>query len=86
MVALDYQLLYCARKLVNGANVHHLGELIFAYEQAVALHNKHLPTHEIYRIQSELRLREYVHKSQDEIISTVHGDRDQSLSKRAGSF
>ena len=41
-------------------NVHRLKELIFAYEQAVDLHNQHAPTHEVYRIHSELDLRRYM--------------------------
>ena len=68
MVQLDYQLLYCARQLFDGANVHHLKELIFAYEQAVDLHNRQLPSHEIYRIRSEVRLRNYVHECQGKEI------------------
>jgi hypothetical protein len=43
MVRLDHQLLFAARKLFNGANVHRLKELIFAYEQAVDLHNRQAP-------------------------------------------
>src|SRR5262249_11347040 len=60
MVRLDHQLLFAVRKMFNGANVHRLKELIFAYEQAVDLHNRHAPTHEVYRIQSELELRNFV--------------------------
>jgi hypothetical protein len=60
MVQLDMQLLFDARRLFNGANVHRLKEMIFAYEQAVDLHNHQQPKHEIYQMQSELRLRKYV--------------------------
>jgi len=60
MARLDHQLLFAARKLFNGANVHRLKELIFAYEQAVDLHNRQAPTYEVYRMKSELDLRNYV--------------------------
>src|SRR5215510_13280303 len=66
MVRLDQHLLFKARRLINGANVHRLKEMIFTYEQAVDLHNRHWPTHEVYQIQSELRLRKYVLDSQSE--------------------
>lgn len=60
MVRLDAQLLFDARRLINEANVHRLREMIFAYEQAVDLHNRKWTGHEIYRIHSEGRLRLYV--------------------------
>jgi hypothetical protein len=68
MVHLDHHLLLDARCLMDGANVHHLKEMIFAYEQAVDLHNREWPGHEIYRMQSEARLRLYVRRRQDEDI------------------
>ena len=60
MVQLDQQLVYEARRLMTGANVHRLKELIFAYEQAVELHNTQWPRFEIYRVQCEMQLRRYV--------------------------
>jgi hypothetical protein len=60
MVRLDHQLLFVAHSLLNGANVHRLKELIFAYEQAVDLHNRQSMRHEIYRMHSEIELRNYV--------------------------
>jgi len=71
MVRLDHQLLFAARKLFNGANVHRLKELIFAYEQAVHLHNRNAPTHEVYRIHSELDLRKYVHECNESEIARM---------------
>ena len=68
MVQLDYQLVYSALLFITGANAHRMKELISAYEQAVDMHNTHQPEHEIYRIQSELRLRNYIHRYQDEVI------------------
>ncbi len=38
MIDLDHRLLYDARRLITGENVHRMKELIFAYEQAVSLH------------------------------------------------
>ena len=61
MVRLDHQLLFVARSFINGANVHRLKELIFAYEQAVDLDNRQAPKARVYRIQIELELRTYVH-------------------------
>ena len=68
MVQLDHQLLHAAHLLLNGANVHHLKNLIFAYQLAVDLHNRLGPKNESYRLQSELELRNYVHKHQNEVI------------------
>jgi hypothetical protein len=60
MVTLDHRLLYTARRLFNGANVHRLKEMIFAYEQAVDLHNHKRESHRKYQRQHERRLRCYV--------------------------
>jgi hypothetical protein len=64
MVKFDQQLLFTARRLATGANVHRLKELIVAYEQAVYLHNRQWPPHMIYQSESEQRLRRYVAKLQ----------------------
>jgi hypothetical protein len=60
MVQLDWPLLFNAGRLVDGSNVHCLAEMIFAYQQAVKLHNGHHPGHEKYQDESELKLRGYV--------------------------
>jgi hypothetical protein len=60
MVHLDHQLLWEASHLTNEENADRLKEMIFAYEQAVDLHNQRCPGHEIYRMNSELTLRRYV--------------------------
>lgn len=60
MVALDHQLLYDARRLITGANVHRLKEMIFAYEQAVDLHNHDWPSHHEYQPRPEHELRMFV--------------------------
>lgn len=67
MVLLDHQLLYAAHRLLNGANVHHLRGLIFAYQLAVDLCNRHGAKHDPYRIRSEADLRNYIHECQADI-------------------
>jgi len=60
MIDLDHVLLYQARRLVNGANTHHLKGLIFHYEQAVSLHNERWPKYKTYNRGPELELRLFV--------------------------
>jgi hypothetical protein len=60
MINLDHQLLYQARRLMDGANSHRLMNLMFAYEQAVALHNAGWPTHVMYNRQPERELRSFL--------------------------
>ena len=60
MVRLDDKLLLDACEISNGANVPYLKKMISAYEDAVNLHNRNCPRHEVYHRQSELRLRQYV--------------------------
>jgi len=43
VVYLDYNLIFEARRLINGANVHKLQQMIFVYEIAVSLHNDSKP-------------------------------------------
>jgi len=76
MVTLDHQLVFMARRLLNGANVHLLKELIFAYEQAVLLHNSGWPTHFVYDAHPERKLRLYVFQQR-----MVELDRRLSASK-----
>ena len=60
MIELDYHLLFEARRLMTGADVHRMKEMIFAYEQAVELHNGQHHSHRRYRPEHESRLRAYV--------------------------
>jgi hypothetical protein len=60
MVQLDKDLLFAADRIIDGANVHDLNEMIIAYKQAVHLHNSAWRGHEKYQHQYELRLRIYV--------------------------
>ena len=64
-VSLDQRLIYDARNRTNGANVHEMKELIFAYELAVSLHNDGFLTHKTpsYDPTCEIELRRAVLKS-----------------------
>ena len=66
MIQLDDKLLADTRLLFNAENTDRLKKMIFDYGQAVDLHNRCCRTHEIYRIQSELKLRRYVHSRHNE--------------------
>ena len=65
MVRLDHKLLFNACEVTNGANVRHLKKMISAYEYAVDFHNRNCGRHEVYRMQSESRLRQYVRNCQE---------------------
>jgi hypothetical protein len=62
MIALDKMLLHQARRAITAANVHRLKELIFAYEQAVTLHNVGWRGHIAYQDSCERELRAFVIK------------------------
>lgn len=66
MVDLDYGLIYRARHLITGANIHHVKRMIFAYKQAVQLHNDGWPGHSVYQQQYEEALRSF---TQSEVLS-----------------
>ena len=68
MVKLDAQLLLDADSLLNSDNISEVKELISAYEHAVDHHNRHCSGHDVYRMQSEMRLRQYVRSRYDEAI------------------
>jgi hypothetical protein len=75
---LDYQLLFEARRLITGANVHRVKEMIFAYEESVDLHNRQWPSHREYQPQAELRLRRYVDwRRMEQRRLTAHVNRSQ---------
>ena len=57
---IDENLLFTARRLVTGANVHYLNNLIFLYQQAVRLHNANHPRYRAYDRRFEDQLRSYV--------------------------
>jgi hypothetical protein len=68
-VSLDHRLIYDARARTNGANVHQMKGLIFAYELAVSLHNDgHVFAHKCsdYDPTWEIQLRKAVLKSRME--------------------
>ena len=60
MIFLDHILIAEARTITTGANIHSVRQLIFAYEQAVALHNAGRPAHQDYQAQHESALRTLV--------------------------
>ncbi len=60
VVHVDDRLIFEARRITNGANVHKVKELIFAYEQAVCLHNKGWRAHDVSHVACENSLRRYV--------------------------
>jgi hypothetical protein len=64
MVQLDHRLLHEAGRLITGANVHQLKEMIFVYVQAVDLHNRSWSSHHEYQAEHEVRLRRYVMQDQ----------------------
>ena len=59
---LDHQLIASVRRIITGANIHHIKQLIFVYEQAVSLHNSGWPTHRLYQHEHEMALRRFVAK------------------------
>jgi hypothetical protein len=59
MVHLDHRLISRSQSLITGANVHRLKQMIFAYQQAVLLHNEGWPGHALYHAQYENALRQF---------------------------
>jgi hypothetical protein len=58
---LDRQLIFAARQLITGANVHRLNTLMFHYEMAVRISNEDASTHmESQAKEYERRLRTVV--------------------------
>jgi hypothetical protein len=92
MIHLDHRLVASARSLIMGANIDHATELIFAYEQAVSLHNHGAAGHVIYQEIHEDELRNFVtieggRRAQAAIrlwegISRLH-ERSQAVMRRA---
>jgi hypothetical protein len=87
MVQLDHRLLHEARRLMTGANVHRLKEMIFVYLQAVDLHNRDWPSHHEYQPQHEARLRRYVMEDRvkwlDQAVKVARERAESLISKSA---
>jgi hypothetical protein len=49
MVEVDRTLVDLARHFITAANVHRVTQMIFVYEQAVALHNEGYDGHQVYQ-------------------------------------
>lgn len=60
MIELDQRLIFEAQRIIDATNVHRLKGMIFAYQQAVLLHNSGWPTHVRYHLECEQELRRYV--------------------------
>jgi hypothetical protein len=60
VVCLDRELIFRARRLTTGANVHKINTLLFQYQQAVALHNEGHAKYRSYPDVFERKLRELV--------------------------
>jgi hypothetical protein len=60
MVELDAQLIFDARRFLDGTNEHRLKEMIAAYEQAVYLQNDKSATYQQNPSQAEVTLRAHV--------------------------
>ena len=60
MIFVDHALIAEARTFSTGANIHTLRNMIFVYEQAVALHNAGRLSHRDYQSQYEQALRQFV--------------------------
>jgi hypothetical protein len=82
VVELDEQLIFQARRIIDGANVHTVKQLIFAYEQAVLLHNIHWPTHKAYHVECENSLRRYVVKQRLGSVKHRKMSRSRSLTQQ----
>lgn len=60
MIELDQRLIFEAQRIIDATNVHRLKGMIFAYQQAVLLHNSGWPTHARYHLECEQELRQYI--------------------------
>jgi hypothetical protein len=66
---LDLELIREARRLIDGANVHRVTQMIFVYQQAVELHNCGHRAHKVYQEQFELQLRAWVHSKRKAMLA-----------------
>jgi hypothetical protein len=64
MVRLDHQLIFQARRLTTGANVHRLNTLLFQYQHTVALHNAGHIRYRVYADEFEKTLRALIASAQ----------------------
>jgi len=77
MVELDRHLLHNARRIINGANVHRVKELIFAYKQAVDMFNSGWVLE--YHSECELALRDFVAREQAASLTAKSSSADEQL-------
>jgi hypothetical protein len=80
---LDHQLVAAAQRLATGADIHRVRHLIFAYEQAVSLHNCRWPTHLVYQPEHEAALRAFVNESSGIRFYRRHALKQSRQNRRA---
>jgi len=66
MITIDRQLVFAARQLITGANVHSINTLIFQYEQSVAMKNDDQARFVIDPQEYERKLRAFVYTQRNE--------------------
>ena len=67
MIRIDEQLVFAARQMITGANVHWINTLIFQYEQSVAIKNDEQSTFPVDPLHYEMKLRAFVHSERQKI-------------------
>ena len=82
MVLLDHSLIYGARRIMTGANIHQVGTLVFCYEQAVALHNGGYKGHRNYQRKHEDLLRQYVADTLPAVLRDALNEETKTLLSR----
>jgi hypothetical protein len=60
MISVDKELVFAARRMITGANVHSVNTLIFLYEQATAIKNDKQTTLVVDPKKYERQLQEFV--------------------------
>jgi hypothetical protein len=70
MVQLDHQLIFEARGVITGANVHRVSTLLFQYQQTVALHNACHPKYPVYDDEFEKNLRALVASAKENAMQS----------------
>jgi hypothetical protein len=66
MITIDRQLVFAAKQMIDGANVHRINTLIFQYEQAIAVNNDVETTFVVDPKKYENKLRDFVYAERKE--------------------
>jgi len=67
MISVDKELVFAARRMITGANVHSVNTLIFLYEQATAMKNDQKATFVVDPKKYEKRLQAFVTKRRSDL-------------------